>query len=78
MKPFINLEEEPGKVVGRRVATAGDYDRLVENSRAIMPRLPFPKGLYRFRTHEEADEWMEKHILQAALKKARARQSETT
>jgi len=43
-----------------------------------MPRLPFPKGVFRFRTHEEADEWTNQHILQAALKQARARQPGTT
>ena len=75
MQPVINLEEEPGKVVGRRQPATNDYDQLVDASRAIMRRLPFPKGVYRFRTHEEADEWMEKHILRAALEKARATQS---
>ena len=76
MKPIINLEETPGKTVGRR--TPFDYDRLVETSAALMPRLPFPKGVYRFKTHEEADAWMDHYILQAALKKARARQKSPT
>ena len=78
MKPVVNLDETFGKVVGRDAAKPEDYDRLVESGKGIMPRLPFPKGVYRFRTHEEADAWMEHHILQAALKKARARQSEAT
>jgi hypothetical protein len=39
---------------------------------SLMPRLPFPKGVFRLRTFEEADAWTEKHILQAALNKARA------
>ena len=69
MQPVVNLEEFPGKVVGRIPAAGLDYDRLVEASEAIMPRLPFPKGVFRFRTHEEADAWTEKHILQAAISK---------
>ena len=76
MKPIINLEETTGKTAGR--CAPMDYDRLVETSAALMPWLPFPKGVYRFRTHEEADAWMEHHILQAALKKARARQKSAT
>jgi hypothetical protein len=53
------LEEEPGKVVGANTAGAADYDRLVAAAESIMPRLPFPKGVYRFRTFEEADAWTE-------------------
>ncbi|HOC01605.1 MAG TPA: hypothetical protein PKM43_22995 [Verrucomicrobiota bacterium] len=78
MEPIVNLEERPGKVVGRRAASPADYDRLVRNAAALMPRLPFPKGVVRFRTHEEADAWTNAHILQAALRKARAPQDATT
>lgn len=74
--PVINLEESPGKTVGRRAPAAGNYDRLVEAAEAIMPRLPFPKGVYRFRTFEEANAWTEKHILEAAVKRNLARQNE--
>jgi hypothetical protein len=77
MRPVVNLEETPGKVVGREAAES-DYDRLVETSEALMPRLPIRKGVYRFRTHEEADAWLEQHILRAALKKARGHQSGAT
>ena len=78
MNPVVNLEETPGKVVGRDFAAVADYDRLVTASQSLMPRLPFPKGVYRFRTHEEADAWIDHHILQAALKKARGRQKSPT
>jgi hypothetical protein len=70
--PIINMEETPGKTVGRIRRTAADYDNLVAASRELMPRLPFPKGVYRFRSFEEADEWMHKHMLEAAVKKRRA------
>jgi hypothetical protein len=76
MKPIVNLEGTPGKVVGRRSPV--DYDRLAANARAVMPRLPFPKGVYRFHTHEEADEWINQHILQAATNEGRAPRNKTT
>jgi len=78
MKRVVNLEETPGKVVGDITRAIPDYDRLVEASQSVMPRLPFPKGVFRFRTHEEADEWTEQHILNAALKKRHARPNEVT
>jgi hypothetical protein len=76
MKPIVNLEETPGKVVGRQKSV--DYDRLVTNAQAVMRRLPFPKGVYRFRTHEEADEWINQHILRAAKNESRVPQNKTT
>ena len=78
MKPVINLDEQIGKTVGKRERTVADYDQLVAQSDAIVRRLPFPKGVYRFRTHEEADAWIEKHMMAAALKKARAPQNDPT
>ena len=54
------------------------YDRMVDSAMSIMPRLPFPKGVYKFKSHEEADEWMNKHILAAAIEKRRAYLKETT
>lgn len=70
--PVINVEETLGKVVGNNGAGAADYDRLVDAAEQIMPRLPFPKGVYRFRSFEEADVWTEQHILKAAREKSRA------
>jgi len=78
MQPLVNLEDQPGKVVGRRVAWPVDDDRLVRNAAALMPRLPYPKGVFRFRTHGAADAWTNEYILQAALRKARAPQDATT
>lgn len=67
----LNLEETAGKTVGNNVAGAADYDRLVDAAESMMPRLPFPKGVHRFRSFEEADAWMEQHILRAAKNRAR-------
>ena len=72
MKPIVNLEETPGKVVGR--VRPVDYDRLVEMAESIVPRRSFPKRSLSFSRRREANAWKDQNILQAALKKARARQ----
>jgi hypothetical protein len=74
--PVVNLEETPGKVVGR--VRPIQYDSLVAMSESLMPRLPYPKGVFRFRTHEEANSWKDQHILRAALKKPHARHAKAT
>jgi hypothetical protein len=64
MKP-IHLEDAPGKVVGHRHPpadglAAGEAPGI-EDARAWkreLRTLPIPKGVYRFRTHEEADQWL--------------------
>ena len=68
MKPIINLEETPDKVVGRR-RSMGDPLSLEgsrkEDARAWKKAFPapfLPKGVFRFRTHEEADQWMWKML----------------
>ena len=71
MKPIAELQQLPGKTVGR--VRPIEYDSLVEMAEGIMPRLPYPKGVYRFRSFEEANSWKNQHILQAAVKKSRAR-----
>ncbi len=64
MKPVINLEENIGKVVGRRTQAPDPFHTgMGLQSLAIPLHRSFkarwaPKGVYRFRTHEEADEWM--------------------
>jgi hypothetical protein len=64
MKPILNTEEKIGKTVGRRVAPRdafrfgmGMQKAAIELERA-MRRSLCPKGVFRFRTHEEADKWM--------------------
>ncbi len=62
-EPFINLDEKIDRFVGR----TGTPDSLsTANSRkadSIAWQKKFggtgiPKGVYRFQTHEEADEWL--------------------
>ena len=76
MDPIVNLEEAPGKVVGR--VRPIHYDSLVDLAEGFMPRLPYPKGVYRFRTFEEANSWKSQHLLQAAASKFRARRASKT
>jgi hypothetical protein len=73
MKPAVNLEEPAGKVVGR--VRPIQYDSLVDLAEGLMPRLPYPKGVYRFRSFEEADSWKNQHLLEAARKKSRERRA---
>ena len=62
--PAINVEEEIDRVVGRRLKPPNPLS--VEMSRkadAIAWREVFggvrvPRGVYRFRSHEEANEWL--------------------
>ena len=63
-QPIINFEEKIDKVVGRRTKRPDALS--VETSRkadSIAWRKSFggmrvPRGVHRFRTHEEADEWL--------------------
>jgi len=69
MDPFFNLEEVPGKTVGHRRPPADTLNptisRSPEDSRAwakALGGLRIPRGVYRFQTHEEADEWLWQRI----------------
>ena len=63
-QPLINLEENVGKVVGRRLRLPDPLS--VKTSRkedAVAWRRAFggvkvPRGVYRFHTHQEADAWL--------------------
>jgi hypothetical protein len=67
MKGSVNSDEAPGKVVGRRHVGGGLNATLHTKERARQwceaMKTPFvPRGVYRFNSHEEADEWMWKMI----------------
>jgi hypothetical protein len=62
MHSVVNIDEEIGKTVGRRragdplIVAPGDCARKREWQEAgFFPRIK--KGVYRFKTFEEADEW---------------------
>jgi hypothetical protein len=68
VKPIINLDDPVGKTVGRR--TAPDPLRLAPSEKLAKKQWAdagfFPairKGVYRFHTHEEADEWLWKMMI---------------
>jgi hypothetical protein len=63
---IINLEETIGKTVGRRRPPVDALDvatstkkRAVESQKSLPAKMP-ARGVYRFRTHEEADLWWTK------------------
>lgn len=68
VKPIVNLEETPGKTVGRRTAPLDPLDpetsRITDAEawRTAFERGGVPKGVYRFNSHEEADEWLWKML----------------
>ena len=63
----INIEETIGKTVGRRRPPNPlcPKDHSIERSKGWKKAFPtgYPsRGVFRFKTHEEADEWMRKNI----------------
>lgn len=67
-QPIVNFEERIDRFVGRR-ATAPDKWRAGMQLQETGVRLHrsfkhgwMPKGVYRFKTHEEADAWMIKML----------------
>jgi hypothetical protein len=60
-------EDAQMKVVGRRrarpaMSAAADTRAKARAWRAALPTPFVPRGVYRFDTHEEADEWLWKMI----------------
>jgi hypothetical protein len=63
-RPFINAEEKIDKLVGRR--TKAPDPLAADNSgkedakawREAFGGVRVPRGVHRFQTHEEADEWL--------------------
>jgi hypothetical protein len=69
--PVINIQETIGKTVGRRKPPnpLRVYPNEIEDAK--MWRRDFggvgvPKGVFRFSSHEEADEWLMKNLVQRA------------
>ena len=61
MEPIINIDDPAGKTVGRRKPAAPLRIGAGEKESSAQWRRHFggglPKGVYRFNSHEEADEW---------------------
>lgn len=61
----INLQDPVGRVVGkRRLRDAFGYGMKLQKAGASLSRAfgcaPIPKGVFRFRSFEEADAWMDR------------------
>jgi len=62
-QPFINVEKEPKSLHELFVQTGlqAGIDRAAEISQRMKSgEIRFPKGVFRFKTVEEADEWKNK------------------
>jgi hypothetical protein len=74
-QPFINVEEKIDKIVGRRTQTPNAFETGMKlQSLALEFHKSFknrwaPKGVYRFKTHEEADAWMTKMLARSQIQK---------
>ena len=74
MEPVINIEDPVGKTVGSRrppdpLSLRG---QTKEDKRAWHRALPssfVAKGVFRFHSHEEADEWMLRMMTRVPTKK---------
>ena len=70
----INMEETPDKIVGKRraiknpLSVEGDRKEDARAWQKALPRVNIPKGVYRFKTHEEADEWEWKMMMRGLRK----------
>jgi hypothetical protein len=63
-KPIVNLEEKIDRVVGKRTAPEDSLAAgmklqatALQMHQSFGNRWPV-RGVYRFKTHEEADQWM--------------------
>ena len=70
--PVINVEETIGKTVGKRKPPSSleQARRIQEDGSKIYRSQQFqvcPKGVYRFHSHEEADEWMRQMTIRRAI-----------
>ena len=66
--PFINVDEHIDRVVGRRtkvpdpLSMASSHKADAIAWRDALGGIRVTRGVHRFRTHEEADEWLWKMI----------------
>jgi hypothetical protein len=75
-QPFINAEEKIDRFVGRRTKTPDSLEagmKLQSLGAELHKSFKLrwcPKGVYRFKTHEEADEWMIRMMARSGMPKA--------
>ena len=63
-QPSINVEEKIDRFVGRRTKTPDALSTATSNKadsiawRKALGGVRVPRGVHRFKTHEEADQWL--------------------
>jgi hypothetical protein len=63
-QPFINVEDKVDRFVGRRTKTPDALSSATSSKadsiawRKAFGGLRVPRGVHRFKTHEEADQWL--------------------
>ena len=76
MEPVINIEETIGKIVGRRRSPAPMQTSPAQIAESEQWRSAFggtgiPKGVYRFKSHEAANEWWDEQVLLSKKREGR-------
>jgi hypothetical protein len=62
--PFINVEEKIDRFVGQRTRMVDALSTATSNKaesiawRRALGGIRVPRGVHRFKTHEEADQWL--------------------
>jgi hypothetical protein len=64
MHVVVNCEEFIGKTVGRRGRPLDPLSQVsaLQRSLAGLCPLRIPRGVYRFSSHQEADQWLMDHL----------------
>jgi hypothetical protein len=63
-RPVINVEEHIDRIVGRRTKTPDGLSTTTSHKAESVAwgrafgGVRVPRGVYRFKTHEEADQWL--------------------
>ena len=75
MEPVVNVAEKIGKAVGRRRSTGDAFVtamKLQKTVNTLQSHLQgiCPTGVFRFKTHEEADEWLLKWMSRRSQRKS--------
>jgi hypothetical protein len=74
--PLINVEEKIDRFVGKRrmlsdsLKTGMQLQALGAELHTAFKHRWCPKGVYRFKTHEEADAWMMKMLARSGIPKS--------
>ena len=73
-RPIINIEEKINRVVGMQSETPNRLSTIGDTSQSGVGqngprRFRVRRGVYRFKTHEEADAWMTEMLARSGIYK---------